>query len=717
MSGHSQPPILTVDNLKTYFFTDEGLVRAVDGASFAVRPGKTVGIVGESGCGKSVTALSILRIVQSPGRVVEGEIRLRRVDDEGKTGVVDLVKLDDEGAEIRAIRGDEIALVFQEPMTSFSPHYTIGNQIIETILLHQDIGKAEARDRSIELLRMVGIPRPERRIDEYPFELSGGLRQRVMIAMALSCNPRILIADEPTTALDVTTQAQILDLLREIQARTKMSVIIITHDMGVIAEMADDVIVMYLGRVVESGPVDEIFHQPKHPYTRALLRSIPSIFAEPREKLPTIAGSIPHPHNRPPGCPFHPRCADFMPDKCDRQVPQTAACRPVADGELLPLSRAGRGAANIIECAWGARSRRHRPPPMAGLQWLSDGVKMRMEPPILEVRNLKRFFPIRKGLLRRVVGQVRAVDGVSLHIQPGETLSLVGESGCGKTTTARCILRALKPTAGEVLFRTASGEVVDTAGLPKAALKPFRHQMQMIFQDPFSSLNPRMTVFDIIAEPLLASGIKNREERRQRVEELLELVRLRPEFMQRFPHAFSGGQRQRIGIARALALNPSLIVADEPVSALDVSVQAQILNLMLDLQDELGLTCLFVAHDLSVVKHISDRVAVMYVGKIVEIAETKQLFDQPKHPYTEALLSAVPKPDPRRRSERIVLQGEVADPAQPPTGCYFHPRCSHAIERCRTERPPLEEIQPGHVVACHRAREISLKGVGAQAAV
>jgi len=345
---------------------------------------------------------------------------------------------------------------------------------------------------------------------------------------------------------------------------------------------------------------------------------------------------------------------------------------------------------------------------------LYNGVIIRMVVPLLEVRNLQRFFPIRRGLLRRVVGQVRAVDDISFQINKGETLSLVGESGCGKTTTARCILRALKPTAGEVLFQTAAGDVVDTAGLPKAALAPFRHQMQMIFQDPFSSLNPRMTVFDIIAEPLLASGVRSRGQRRQRVERLLELVRLRPEFMQRYPHAFSGGQRQRIGIARALALNPSLIVADEPVSALDVSVQAQILNLMLELQDELGLTYLFVAHDLSVVKHISDRVAVMYVGKIVEIAETDRLFKAPKHPYTEALLSAVPKPDPRLRSERIVLQGEVADPAHPPGGCYFHPRCAHAIERCRTETPALEEVQPGHQVACHRARELTLKGVGAR---
>ncbi len=327
LQGKVQQPALRVNNLKTYFFTDEGTVKAVDGASFEVRAGKTVGIVGESGCGKSVTALSILRIVQKPGQIVGGEILLRAADD-GEP--VDLTKLDAEGKAIRAIRGGEIALVFQEPMTSFSPHYTIGNQIIEMIELHQDLSTAEARNRSIELLRMVGIPKPERRIDEYPFELSGGLRQRVMIAMALSCNPKILIADEPTTALDVTTQAQILDLLREIQERTQMSVIIITHDMGVIAEMADDVIVMYLGRVVESGPVEQIFHQPKHPYTQALLRSIPSIFAEPRSKLPTIAGSIPHPHNRPAGCPFHPRCAEGMAGICDVHTPQL---RPINDAQ------------------------------------------------------------------------------------------------------------------------------------------------------------------------------------------------------------------------------------------------------------------------------------------------------------------------------------------------------------------------------------------------
>ena len=330
---------------------------------------------------------------------------------------------------------------------------------------------------------------------------------------------------------------------------------------------------------------------------------------------------------------------------------------------------------------------------------------------LLEVKNLKKYFPIRSGFFRRISNYVRAVDDVNFFIKKGETLSLVGESGCGKTTTARCILRALEPTSGEIHFKTDNDTVVELANLPKRELRPFRQQMQMIFQDPFSSLNPRMTLFDIISEPLLVNGVKSRQERENRVTELLEVVGLAPEFMNRYPHAFSGGQRQRIGVARALALSPSLIVADEPVSALDVSVQAQIVNLMLDLQEELGVTYLFVAHDLSVVKHMSDRVAVMYVGKIVEIAETEALFNTPKHPYTEALLSAVPKPDPRLRASRIVLEGDVADPAHPPSGCYFHPRCRHAIDICSQETPHLEEIEPGHFVSCHRAQEIELVGV------
>ena len=330
---------------------------------------------------------------------------------------------------------------------------------------------------------------------------------------------------------------------------------------------------------------------------------------------------------------------------------------------------------------------------------------------LLEVRDLQKLFPIRRGFLRRVVGQVRAVDGVSFHVERGETLALVGESGCGKTTTSRCVLRAVTPTAGQILFRTAEGPVLDVATLARRQLRPLRRQMQMIFQDPFSSLNPRRTLLDIVAEPLVANRVGDRTERIERVAELLRLVGLRPEYMRRYPHAFSGGQRQRVGIARALALNPALVVADEPFSALDVSVQAQILNLMLDLQAQLGLTYLFVAHDLSVVKHVSDRVAVMYVGRIVEMAETEPLFGAPRHPYTEALLSAVPKPDPRQRAQRVLLEGDVADAANPPAGCAFHPRCAYAVERCRAERPVLEAVEPGHFVACHRARELSLRGV------
>ncbi|CAI8029436.1 Glutathione import ATP-binding protein GsiA [Geodia barretti] len=603
----SGPPLLSVHNLHTYFPQEEGTVKAVDGVSFDLYPGRTLGIVGESGCGKSMTARSILRIVDRPGRIVAGEIRFRRRK-----------QLDANSDDMRAVRGAEIALVFQEPMSSFSPVHTIGNQIVEAILLHQKVSKRQARARAIEVFRDVGIPLPEQRLDAYAHQLSGGLRQRAMIAMALVCNPSLLIADEPTTALDVTTQAQILDLLRHLQQEYGMAIMLITHDLGVIAEMADDVVVMYLGRVVEHAPVDELFHAPKHPYTQALLRSIPHIRSRPRERLASVAGSVP---------------------------------------------------------------------------------------------DLQKLFPIRKGFWKRTVGHVRAVDGVSFTLNEGETLGLVGESGCGKTTTARCILQALKPTQGQILFRTEAGAVVDVATLDKTELRALRREMQMVFQDPFTSLNPRMTLLDIVGEPLRVHGMKKRREREARVAELLRLVGLRAEYMRRFPHAFSGGERQRIGIARAFALHPRLVIADEPVSALDVSVQAQILNLLLDLQTELRLTYLFVAHDLSVVKHISDRVAVMYVGQLVELAPTEQLFMAPKHPYTDALLSAVPEPDPRQRTRRIVLQGEVANPADPPSGCYFHPRCPHAIEVCRTQAPTWEEVAPQHFARCHRAHELQLIGV------
>jgi peptide/nickel transport system ATP-binding protein len=701
-------PLLSVRDLKVYFSLSEGVVRAVDGASFDVYMGRTLGIVGESGCGKSVTTRALLQLIDPPGQIVGGSLRYQPANG---APPLDLARLDPEGPQMKSIRGGDIGLIFQEPMTSFSPVHTIGNQLIEAIRLHQPISKAEAREQAVEWLQRVHMPNPAQRMNEYPYQLSGGLRQRAMIAMALCCNPRILIADEPSTALDVTTQAQILDLLRELQATHGMAIIFITHDLGVIAEIADDVAVMYLGRVVEEAPVDAIFHAPQHPYTKALLTSMPNIYSQSRARLPSIQGSIPHPLNRPAGCAFHPRCPAFMPGVCEQNEPapvaltanQRVSCflyNGVPRSETTPsLNRAP-----ITSNLGNGQPRLAANPGLR--QQLASEVK-----PLLEVKHLRKYFPIQKGFLRQIVGQVRAVDDISFTLNQGETLSLVGESGCGKTTTARCVLRAIQPSDGEILLHTTTGATVDLARLSESQIRPLRRDMQMIFQDPFSSLNPRMTIFEVVGEPLLVNGVRSRSERQDRVEQLLRQVGLRPEYMDRFPHAFSGGQRQRIGIARALALNPRFIVADEAVSALDVSVQAQVLNLMLDLQDELGLTYLFVSHDLSVVNQVSDRVVVMYVGKIAEVATPAQLFANPKHPYTAALIASLPKADPRQRSARIPLQGEVANPANPPTGCYFHPRCPFAVDTCRTESPPLREIGENRQVSCHRAHELELVGI------
>jgi peptide/nickel transport system ATP-binding protein len=696
--------VLSVRGLKTHFVTDEGTTRAVDGVSFTMTAGKTLGVVGETGCGKSITARSLLRIVESPGRVVEGEIRLKRDD-----GWVDLADLPANGPELRQVRGGDIGLVFQEPMSSFSPVHTIGSQITEAIRLHCGLSKKQAVDRAVELLEQVGIPRPEGILKEYAWQLSGGLRQRAMIAMALAGEPKVLIADEPTTALDVTTQAQILALVRRLQEETNMAIMLITHDLGVIAEMADEVLVIYLGKVVERGPVEQIFRAPRHPYTRALLSSIPSRQAASRTKLPTIAGIVPHPFNRPDGCAFHTRCGLAVAGHCDRTEPEEQVVQPghrvschLYNGVLQDKPTGGR---KLIGFPAGPeqerKTRDHCFEPR------TDGTVL------LDVRDLSKFFPIRSGLFSRVGGQVRAVDDVSFEVRKGETLALVGESGSGKTTTSRAILRALDPDSGQINFRTSGGDVVDLARLSRTQVRPLRNDLQMIFQDPYSSLNPRMTVLDIIAEPLLVNGVGSKRDRIERVCELLRLVGLRQEFMHRYPHAFSGGQRQRIGIARALALSPSLIVADEPVSALDVSVQAQILNLMLELQSRLGLTYLFVSHDISVVKHISDRIAVMYVGQMVEMGNRDDVVSKPLHPYTSTLLGAVPRPDPAARQAITPPRGRIADPANPPSGCYFHPRCPFAVEQCKVQRPSWQEIAPGRMVRCHRAKELDLAGMSA----
>ncbi len=696
--------LLEVRGLRTHIEVPGGVLRVLDGIDIDIDRGRTVCIVGESGCGKSMTARSIMRLVPPPLRMVGGEIRLYRPNGE----MVDLAALDPYGAQARAIRGRDIGMIFQEPMTALSPVHTIGNQMAEAIRLHNRVSRAEARTRSIEMLRRVGLPRPAERLDAYSFQLSGGMRQRAMIAMALVCGPSLLIADEPTTALDVTTQAQILDLMRALRVDFGMSILFITHDLGVVAEMADEVVVMYLGTIVERGSVAQVFHDPQHPYTRALLRSNPRHDDTPGRRLRVIAGGVPDLLNRPAGCPFHNRCEEAIAGQCDRADPplvvtapgHSARCWLVDDSDKNPLPRL-RG-----------RAREGVPQPVATLTPPSPAKRERgTVPPLLEITDLSMHFVQRRGFLRRQVASIRAVNDLSLRVWPGETLGLVGESGCGKTTTGRCIIRTLDPTGGSILYRREDGSMIDVARLPKAELRPYRRQVRMIFQDPYSSLDPRMTVADIVGEPLKVNGVARGSELEDRVATLIRKVGLRPEQMRRYPHAFSGGERQRIGIARALSLNPRVVICDEAVSALDVSVQAQILNLLRDLQDELHLTYIFIAHDLSVVRHICDRVAVMYAGRIVELGPTQDVFDAPRHPYTAALLSAAPvfDPDERARRRRIILAGEVPDPARLPEGCPFHPRCPHGDGiRCVTQPPRLIEDLPERLVACHYAGQLAL---------
>ncbi|NIK61423.1 ABC transporter ATP-binding protein [Kribbella shirazensis] len=691
--------LLSVRELATHFTADEGVIRAVDGVSFDVKPGTIVGLVGETGCGKSVVARSILRIVEKPGSIVGGDILLRRGDD-----WLNLAELPPYGPDLRKVRGGEIGLVFQDPMASFSPVHTIGSQLVEAVRLHERLDRRAADRRVAELLDLVGVPNPERVMSAYAWQISGGQRQRVMIAMALAGRPKLLIADEPTTALDVITQGKVLNLIRDLQERTGLAILLITHDLGVVAQMAEEVIVMYLGRVVEKGPVDQIFHAPQHPYTRSLLNLIPSTEAVARQSLKAIRGTVPHPLNRPDGCGFHPRCDVAIEGRCDKDAPalqivgndHTIECHLGEAERAKPCEDAGRRL-HVVPVGDGGTA--------ADRATVPAGDRLR---PLLQVDGLNKSFPVRGGVFSRVRGKLRAVDDVAFELYEGETLALVGESGSGKTTTSRCIMRSHDADSGRILFRSEGEEMIDLARLGGKQLRPYRSQLQMIFQDPYSSLNPRMTVFDIINEPLLVNGHTDREENAERVKELMDLVGLRHEYLRRFPHAFSGGQRQRIGIARALALNPRLIVADEPVSALDVSVQAQILNLLLRLQEQLGLTYLFVSHNLGVVGHISDRIAVMYAGQIVELGSRDEVLTAPKHPYTAALLAAVPKPDPRLRQRPALPPGAVADLADPPSGCYFHPRCAFAVDRCKVEAPELETIAAGRSARCHRGAELDL---------
>jgi len=668
--------LLDIRGLKTHFVTDEGVVQAVDGVDLTVNRGETVCVVGESGCGKTVTALSLLRLeVFRHGRIVAGEIEF-----DGR-GLVELGP-----RELDELRGQRIGMIFQEPMTAFDPVFSIGEQIIETILRHERVSRAEAWQRAVKLLERVHIPDAELRMKQIPEELSGGMRQRAMIAMALACKPDLLIADEPTTALDVTIQAQILALLKELQRETGMAILLITHDLGVAAEMADRVVVMYAGRIAERASVTDLFANPLHPYTRGLLRSSVLPTSEARgTRLAAIPGSMPRLDEMPSGCRFHPRCS-LANDHCREHAPvlQNLGNRDVSCFRAFEAEPVDRVRLPIAPTSPAAEGSRASVPAASG--------------PLVEALHVTKIFETRRGLFagRR---RVHAVDDFSLAIQPGETFGLVGESGCGKSTLGRLLLQLDSPSSGDLRFEGRS--LLERS---RADKRRVRRDMQMIFQDPYGSIDPRWTVGDVIAEPLVSFDNPDRTTLKNQVDELLTLVGLQPSYRTRYAHEFSGGQRQRIGIARAIALRPKFILADEAVSALDLSVQAQIINLFLDLRERLGLTCLFIGHGLHLVRHVSDRVGVMYLGRLVEVAPAEALFVRPAHHYSHALLASNPIPDPTRRREFVAPLGELPSPTAPPSGCHFHPRCPAATERCRTEVPALRELEPGRSVACHFPR-------------
>jgi peptide/nickel transport system ATP-binding protein len=646
--------LLSVDDLRVTFPTEDGDVHAVRGVSFDVAAGETVGIVGESGSGKSVTAQSILQLVH--GARISGSARFHDAE---------LLSLP--GDQMQRIRGARIAMVFQDPLSSLHPQFTVGWQIVEAIRAHQSGPRQQARQRAVALLEEVGIPDAARRVDDYPHQFSGGMRQRVMLAMALALRPELLIADEPTTALDVTVQAQLLDLLARLQREHGTAVVLVTHDLGVIAQFADRVLTMYAGRIVEQADTAELFAGPHHPYTRGLLSCIPSGTTRGIQLVP-IRGQPPSMLRPPPGCSFAPRCP-FVEDRCrDALPPIRDLGRDHRSECVLPVEAAGQPFTRVGEPADASAH--------------VDAVEA-VDGALVRARELVKYFAGRRQGLFGRPPVIRAVDGVDLEIRRGETLGLVGESGSGKSTLARLLAGLLVPTDGAVEFDGA-----DLARLGREELRALRRDVQVVFQDPYGSLNPRRRVGSIIADPLVVHG-RSKATIRARVQELMELVGLNPEHHNRFPAAFSGGQRQRIGVARALALEPRLVICDEPVSALDVSVQAQIINLLQRLQRELDLTYVVVSHDLGVVEHIADRVAVMYLGRIVEVASTDVLFAAPRHPYTRALLDAVPVADPAARRRVELVAGDVPSPIAPPPGCHFHPRCRHAEDDCRVEDPTL----------------------------
>ena len=745
-------PVLEIQDLSTHIKLTSSVVQAVGNVDMIVDAGETLGIVGESGCGKSMTGLSIMGLLPPGGSIVGGSIKLA-----GR----ELVGLKDE--ELRQIRGNEVSMIFQDPLTSLDPTKTIGYQVAEPVRLHRGASKTDALDRAVDVLALVGLPRPKERLGDYPHQLSGGLRQRVMIAMALACEPKLLIADEPTTALDVTIQAQILALLKDLKQRLGMAMLLITHDMGVIAGHANRVNVMYAGRVVETAEAGQLFTEMHHPYTQALLASIPQLDQDARKALHAIPGLPPDLAHPPQGCRFAPRCSRAS-DKCRVEEPPLSgktfdhkyACwHPVAGPlALAVIGEAGPDAAStglvapdavsVAEATAGATSR-----PVADASLADTGVSPAGEKPqagpdsmgsaesaeqpvvvaaglevtpdgrlevterevavaaaagdgavsLLELRNLVKEFPITSGaILQRKVSSVKAVSDVSFSVPAGTTFGLVGESGCGKTTIGKMIVALEKPNSGEI---TLNGE--DVSKLHGSDLRRKRRDLQLMFQDPHSSLDPRMRVGAVIGEPLAVQHLGSKRAQRDRVFELLGEVGLPRNAVERYPHEFSGGQRQRIGLARALTLNPKLIVADEPVSALDVSIRAQVLNLMKRLQASHGLTYVVISHDMAVVKYMAERIGVMYLGKLVELGSAQDIYERAAHPYTAGLIATIPVPQPavERAKHGAAISGELPSPVNPPSGCRFRTRCKFAQERCAAEEPLLRSFGPGHMAACH----------------
>lgn len=667
--------LLELKDIETCFLTDGQIVKAVNQVSLYLDPGEIIGIVGESGSGKSVTMMSMLQLVSSPGKVTGGQVYLDGGDQ-------NMLEYDANSIQMRAVRGGKISMIFQEPMTSLNPVLTIGYQIQENIIEHLHLSKDESRKRTIEMLKLVNIPDAEQRFDYYPQQFSGGMRQRIMIAMAMSAEPTILVADEATTALDVTTQAQLLEMIRDIAKKTNTAVIIVTHNLGIVARFAERIYVMYSGSVVETATAKRLFGNPEHPYTRALLRAIPRL-DDPRDRiLIPIEGLPPNPAARPDYCPFYDRC-EYRMDKCrEQKCPELTEMEPE----------------HFAACCLSEKEKQQKAEEIAGkTRKVSPRIALN-DDLCLNVQAVRKYFPVYKGMMRKKVGEVKAIEDITFAVRSGETLGIVGESGCGKTTLARCIMRVYRPDGGKIIFGNH-----DIAGFTNQQMHPYRRKMAMIFQDPFSSLDPRQTAESIVGESLILHKlVKNKKEYDARVDELFRLVGLDPALKYRVPHEFSGGQRQRIGIARALSSEPDMIICDEPISALDVSIQAQIINLLEELQAKLGLTYLFIAHDLAVVKHISNRILVMYLGRVVEIAECEELYQNTLHPYSKTLLGAVPVADPviEEQRERIPIRGEVPSLTNRPAGCPFHDRCSYVMNRCKQEVPVLRDTGSGHEVAC-----------------